>query len=320
MTLREEQLFKVAFGDVEGTGHGLKLHEYIRTNALSIEGLQAAYEAGVSLLSCDIRQGEITAEDFERIGQLYTITPADTEGNGWDFEYYDFPASLWPADYFHLWRIITLIGDRGLRMDIVDHDAEIVELSGAAVAESFQNQGEASIYFQSVGGMPTQNEDSVAERKQSAYEQEVHSNLYRCHWGEFYSSILKDYWVFVRSNARSRDEIDEAYRLGATAISFDIEHFMTFSPESPPHSINTISMDAFESIKQRAQVVDLKPDLNLTPDVFEVINGRVKVTPGQYFLLWRATARIGNPALHLDVVSDDTPMINIGGYNVFKEL
>lgn len=127
---------------------------------------------------------------------------------------------------------------------------------------------------------------------------------------------MQDYSLFIRSN-HSVSAIEAAYRQGVAETSVDVEELFGSNNQDPFPS--RISVEAFNQIEESSNEVGLAPLIHATPDFFEKVGNFIVVTPGQYFTLWRATAKIGNPELIMSVVEDPTPVISIGGYAAYPE-
>jgi len=131
---------------------------------------------------------------------------------------------------------------------------------------------------------------------------------------------LKDE-IHVISNAESTDELSSAYAVGAKQVGVDIQDLCEDNYR--------ISVADFEKIKSRVRSDELHiaPDEifyermgdETAQDFFEE-DAEVILNPQDYFRLWRATALIGNPKLHIRVIKDESSTLKIGGYGTYTDL
>lgn len=104
-------------------------------------------------------------------------------------------------------------------------------------------------------------------------------------------------------------------RTARKKIDVNIEELLG-SPNQNPSPWH-ITLEDFKRIEASILETDLSPLVDRTPDTYKMDGDAVLITPGQFFMIWRAIARIGNPGLILSVIEDPTPVIYIGGFNAY---
>lgn len=137
---------------------------------------------------------------------------------------------------------------------------------------------------------------------------------------------------YIETNAASKDEIESAYKAGVKIVGVDVQDILKDNP-SPEFSEflepgYAQLLDAFEKIKPLAIEGDLdvsaaqklmdyygRKDFAKDADIddAEEYENDVIVNTPEYYLLWRATVRLGNP----DLIINETDInldIDIGGH------
>jgi len=127
---------------------------------------------------------------------------------------------------------------------------------------------------------------------------------------------------YVLSNAKDTDELKAAYAAGVKVVGVDIEALCKGYEQS------VVSVEDFEKIKSKATHGELdmgageeflaqySDPVNDPP--FQENEGGIDLVSYDYFRLWRATARIGNPNLTLSVVNEGIEELDIGGYGTYE--
>ena len=143
---------------------------------------------------------------------------------------------------------------------------------------------------------------------------------------------IQPFGFYIETNATSKDEIESAYKAGVQIVGVDIREILKGTPA--PEFSGFLEpgyaqlLDAFEKIKPMAIEGDLevsaaqnlmnyygRKDFAKDADVDdpEEYENDVIINTPEYFLLWRATARLGNPDLIINETDIDLD-IDIGGH------
>lgn len=129
--------------------------------------------------------------------------------------------------------------------------------------------------------------------------------------------------LYIETNAKSKDEIELAYKAGVKIVGVDIQKILEIEDYSGYGEL----LEAYEKIKP--MVIDGDLDISIIPEAMKYFGRKdfakdsdiddpeeyendLVIDIPEYYLLWRATARLGNP----DLIINDTDKsldIDIGG-------
>lgn len=336
-----DNIYKVIWGDVKGTGHKLKMVQYVSSNAGSVNEILSAYRKGKRLLGADMDNAKgfnsdfcaLSAKQLNRLQKYYPqhdfykhLDETDWYGDGWeDIQEAKFEVlakkrntlslQIFWGHYFYFWKLIAQVGNPNLEISDA-YTLSRLDLGGFYVAGLKDNEGPGNDLIE-FGPNPA---CPATEEMEASKDLPVILVFFGNYGGfgntDFFGSpVLLEYSVAIRSNL-SKEEIYLAFAAGAATVGVNIEELFSEFNENPKRG--GMRVEDFGKLKVLLNDEEPYPIVNETKGIrntsYEPEYGYVQITPSQYFTLWRATAIHGNPKLIISVIDDPTPVVDIGGY------
>jgi hypothetical protein len=124
--------------------------------------------------------------------------------------------------------------------------------------------------------------------------------------------------IYINCNVFIED-LESAYKTGAEKIGVDITEDLCNEYDDNKIEFSRIEKFALHGFKPSMIDIDVEPDdihcggENTDGDGFDPLS----VDSIMFTKLWLFTAITGNPDIRYEIISDDVPEVNIGGYGLF---
>ena len=124
--------------------------------------------------------------------------------------------------------------------------------------------------------------------------------------------------IYINANVFIED-LESAYKLGAEKIGVDITRDLCNEYDDNKIEFSVLEKFALHGFKPSMINIDVEPDdiycggENVDGDGFDPL----RIDSTEFTQLWLFTAQVGNPLIGYEIITDDAPEINIGGYGLF---